>query len=84
MDDYGSSMPEYLNTSTNNVCRALGKKLDLFPSVEEVLTATVEGTHAFIDGTTFSEGMLKYKYEVSCICLADVIIPTLLLASFSP
>ena len=53
---------------------SLGEKMDLFPSVLEVLESMVAGTHVFVDATTFSAGIVRYKYRVSSTGL-DTVLP---------
>lgn len=72
MENYGSELPGRLRSSTDELYYTLGRKVDLFPSLVEVLRAMVKGTHVFVDATAFSSMLPKYKYRVSIGSLASV------------
>ncbi|KAK8394037.1 hypothetical protein O3P69_006315 [Scylla paramamosain] len=64
IEDYGSELPGRLRSSEDELYYTLGEKVDLFPSLVEVLRAMVEGTHVYVDTTAFSATLPKYKYKV--------------------
>lgn len=64
MEDFGSTLPGRLSSSNDSVYRRLGEKVDLMATMHEALEAMTAGTHVLTDATTFSKGILRYKYKV--------------------
>ncbi|XP_069994245.1 probable glutamate receptor [Penaeus vannamei] len=63
MFDYGEFVPGALKSSRDPYYRALGEKLDLYPTYDGSVHPMLEGTHAYIESYSYNRILIFVDYE---------------------
>ena len=68
MMDYGEFVPQALKSSQDKYYRTLGDKLDLYLAQDNIVRATLNGTHAYINSYLYALILFWKTYKASDYC----------------